>query len=244
MNRQVNLEGFEVGYDIPALPGMDEADIQTPCLVLDLDALERNIVKMGAFIKKHGVRHRSHGKMHKSVDVQKLQESMGGACGVCCQKVSEAEVFARGGIKVRGQQHSGRLFGILGAAQGKRVQGRHERVVHDHGEGSLGRYVDQRACAVKAQKTPGVVGGCLGIEPDWGVHVAQGQDHGGHASAPALRSFGLDGERHDPARAGHGVEDGAERALAFKNRAGKTGGDGLQHHSSPRTRVKKSTLLG
>jgi len=37
--------------------------------------------------------------MHKSVDVQKLQEELGGACGVCCQKVSEAEVFARGGIK-------------------------------------------------------------------------------------------------------------------------------------------------
>ncbi len=45
------------------------------------------------------MRHRSHGKMHKSVDVQKLQERLGGAVGVCCQKVSEAEVFARGGIR-------------------------------------------------------------------------------------------------------------------------------------------------
>src|SRR5690606_29631946 len=45
MNSYANFEGLEVGYDIPALPGMDEADIQTPCLVLDLDALERNIVK-------------------------------------------------------------------------------------------------------------------------------------------------------------------------------------------------------
>ena len=88
----------EVGYDIPALPGMDEADIQTPCLVLDLDALERNVRKMGEYAKAHGMRHRSHGKMHKSVDVQKLQERLGGAVGVCCQKVSEAEVFARGGI--------------------------------------------------------------------------------------------------------------------------------------------------
>ncbi len=99
MNKHVNLEEFEVGYDIPAKPGMDEADIQTPCLVLDLDALERNVKKMGDFAKAAGMRHRSHGKMHKSVDVQKLQESLGGACGVCCQKVSEAEVFARGGIK-------------------------------------------------------------------------------------------------------------------------------------------------
>jgi 3-hydroxy-D-aspartate aldolase len=45
------------------------------------------------------MRHRVHGKMHKSVDVAKLQMELGGACGVCCQKVSEAEVFARGGIK-------------------------------------------------------------------------------------------------------------------------------------------------
>ena len=99
MNKQVNFEDYEVGYDIPAAIGMDEAQIQTPCLVLDLDALERNIKKMGDWAKAHGMRHRVHGKMHKSVDVALLQESLGGSCGVCCQKVSEAEVFARGGIK-------------------------------------------------------------------------------------------------------------------------------------------------
>jgi 3-hydroxy-D-aspartate aldolase len=98
VNAPMDFADREVGYDIPALPGMDEADIQTPCLVLDLDALERNIVKMGNYAKAHGMRHRSHGKMHKSVDVQKLQQRLGGAVGVCCQKVSEAEVFARGGI--------------------------------------------------------------------------------------------------------------------------------------------------
>jgi 3-hydroxy-D-aspartate aldolase len=98
MNATTQFTGCEVGYDIPAVPGMDEADIQTPCLVLDLDALERNIHKMGEYARAHGMRHRSHGKMHKSVDVQRLQERLGGAVGVCCQKVSEAEVFARGGI--------------------------------------------------------------------------------------------------------------------------------------------------
>ncbi|MBT7485973.1 MAG: DSD1 family PLP-dependent enzyme, partial [Rhodospirillales bacterium] len=93
-----NLNDYEVGYDIPAAIGMDEADIQTPCLVLDLDALERNITKMGQFAKDMGVRHRVHGKMHKSVDVALLQEKLGDACGICCQKVSEAEAFVRGGI--------------------------------------------------------------------------------------------------------------------------------------------------
>jgi len=99
MNAPINIDELEVGYDVPAAIGMPENAIQTPCLVLDLDALERNIVKMGNWARDHGVRHRVHGKMHKSVDVALLQERLGGACGVCCQKVSEAEVFARGGIK-------------------------------------------------------------------------------------------------------------------------------------------------
>ena len=99
MNKAVNFEELEVGFNVPAKVGMDEADIQTPSLVVDLDALESNIRKMGDFAKANGVRHRVHGKMHKSVDVAKLQEKLGGSCGVCCQKVSEAEVFARGGIK-------------------------------------------------------------------------------------------------------------------------------------------------
>ncbi len=99
MNAPVNFDELEVGYDVPAVPGMDAADIQTPCLVVDLDALERNVKKMGDLCREMGVRHRAHGKMHKSVDVLKLQESLGGAVGVCCQKVSEAEVFVRGGVK-------------------------------------------------------------------------------------------------------------------------------------------------
>ncbi|WP_425091114.1 3-hydroxy-D-aspartate aldolase BhcC [Tropicimonas sp. S265A] len=98
MNAEAKFADLEVGYNIPAAIGMDEADIQTPCLVLDLDALERNVAKMGQFAKEMGVRHRVHGKMHKSVDVAKMQMELGGACGVCCQKVSEAEAFARGGI--------------------------------------------------------------------------------------------------------------------------------------------------
>ncbi|EEX11851.1 metal-activated pyridoxal enzyme [Citreicella sp. SE45] len=124
MNAPVTFDKLEVGYDVPALPGMDEADIQTPCLVLDLDALERNIRKMGDYARAHGMRHRVHGKMHKSVDVAKLQMRLGGAIGVCCQKVSEAEVFVRGGIKdvlvsnqVRDPQKIDRLAGLpkLGA---------------------------------------------------------------------------------------------------------------------------------
>ena len=99
MNVMTKFDKLEVGYNVPAAVGMDEADIQTPCLVVDLDALERNITKMGDLAGQMGVRHRVHGKMHKSVDVALLQEKLGNSCGVCCQKVSEAESFARGGIK-------------------------------------------------------------------------------------------------------------------------------------------------
>ena len=99
MNAYTKLADLEVGYDVPAAIGMNEADIQTPCLVVDLDALEYNIKAMRDFCAKMGVRHRVHGKMHKSVDLAKLQHTLGDAVGVCCQKVSEAEVFARGGIK-------------------------------------------------------------------------------------------------------------------------------------------------
>lgn len=88
-----------LGFDIPARVGMPESQIQTPCLVLDLDALERNIRRMGDFAASHEVKHRAHAKMHKSVDVARLQERLGGISGLCCQKVSEAEVFVDAGFR-------------------------------------------------------------------------------------------------------------------------------------------------
>lgn len=54
-----DFSAYEVGYDIPAVPGMHEADIQPPCLILDLDALERNARKTGDYAKAHGMRLRA-----------------------------------------------------------------------------------------------------------------------------------------------------------------------------------------
>lgn len=93
-----DLDRYEVGYDIPARPGMDLSEVQTPCLVIDLDALERNLRRMGDYARAHGMKLRAHGKMHKSADVARLQQSIGGSEGICCQKVSEAEAFIRAGI--------------------------------------------------------------------------------------------------------------------------------------------------
>lgn len=88
----------EVGYDIPAVVGMDVSDIQTPALIVDLDAMERNLVRMRDAASAMGVRLRAHAKTHKSADIARLQMVLGGACGICCQKVSEAEAMVRGGV--------------------------------------------------------------------------------------------------------------------------------------------------
>lgn len=93
-----SLAGLELGYDIPAHPGMALHEVVTPCLVVDLDALESNLRRMKAATAAAGVRLRPHGKMHKSVDIARLQHEIGGAQGICAQKVSEAEAFVRGGV--------------------------------------------------------------------------------------------------------------------------------------------------
>lgn len=91
------LAGLDVGYDIPARPGMAEAEVATPCLILDLDALDRNLARMADAARAAGMRLRPHGKMHRSADVGKLQIALG-AVGLCAQKASEAEALVRGGI--------------------------------------------------------------------------------------------------------------------------------------------------
>jgi D-serine deaminase-like pyridoxal phosphate-dependent protein len=71
--------------------------IDTPALVLDLDAMERNIQRMADFARKHQVRWRPHAKMHKSAEIALLLEKAG-AHGHCVQKVAEAEALAAAGV--------------------------------------------------------------------------------------------------------------------------------------------------
>lgn len=73
------------------------ADLNTPVLVLDLEALDRNIAAMAALTARHGVGLRPHAKTHKSVDIAKRQLAAG-AVGLCCAKIGEAEVLADGGV--------------------------------------------------------------------------------------------------------------------------------------------------
>ncbi|WP_372527161.1 DSD1 family PLP-dependent enzyme [Piscinibacter sp.] len=71
--------------------------IDTPALVIDLDAMERNLARMAEFARAHHVRLRPHAKMHKSGDIAQLQTAAG-AVGVCVQKLSEAEALAARGV--------------------------------------------------------------------------------------------------------------------------------------------------
>ncbi len=80
-----------------SLIGKPCADIDTPALVIDLDAMKRNLVRMSEFAKKHGIRWRPHAKMHKSVMLAKIQIKAG-AVGVCVQKTAEAEIMVAGGV--------------------------------------------------------------------------------------------------------------------------------------------------
>lgn len=73
------------------------AALNTPSLVIDRDALQRNIVGMAAFAKQYGLNLRPHAKTHKSVEIARLQMAAG-ALGVCCAKIGEAEALAEGGI--------------------------------------------------------------------------------------------------------------------------------------------------
>lgn len=83
---------------LQALVGQAVKRIDTPALVIDLDAMDRNIERMARFTQQHGVLWRPHAKLHKSAHIAHLLEQAG-ACGHCVQKVSEAEALAEGGIR-------------------------------------------------------------------------------------------------------------------------------------------------
>src|SRR5262247_2175142 len=81
----------------PAEIGAPVAEVETPSLLIDLDAFDRNIAKMAKFARTSGVRVRPHAKTHKSTAIA-LRQIAHGAVGQCVQKVGEAEVLVRGGV--------------------------------------------------------------------------------------------------------------------------------------------------
>src|SRR3984893_8785048 len=69
----------------------------TPCAVIDMDKVERNIARVQAACEAAGVANRPHIKTHKSPLLARMQVTAG-AHGITCQKLGEAEVMAEAGI--------------------------------------------------------------------------------------------------------------------------------------------------
>ena len=82
----------------PAEIGMSLDEVDTPALVIDLDAFERNLRRLADRVKGSGVRLRPHAKTHKCPVIALKQIELG-AVGVCVQKVSEAEAMVYGGVR-------------------------------------------------------------------------------------------------------------------------------------------------
>jgi D-serine deaminase-like pyridoxal phosphate-dependent protein len=80
-------------------PGTPVAQLDTPCLILDMDELDHN---MDVIADYYGDRHsklRGHSKNHKSPALALRQIQRGGTIGgVCAAKVAEAEVMVQGGV--------------------------------------------------------------------------------------------------------------------------------------------------
>ncbi|MDX1425551.1 MAG: alanine racemase, partial [Kiloniellales bacterium] len=107
----------------PAAVGQTLDEIETPALVVDLDAYERNLDRMAAALAGRGVGLRPHAKTHKS-PVIALEQMARGAVGACCQKVGEAEALVAGGVpdvlvsnQVVGAGKIARLVALAGAAR-------------------------------------------------------------------------------------------------------------------------------
>ncbi len=110
-------------------------DLNTPALVVDADALERNIAKMAAFAKASGLSLRPHAKTHKSAAIARRQIDAG-ALGVCCAKLGEAEALTEAGIDgilitspVVGAPAVARLATLAGKAKGLMASVDHPQAV-------------------------------------------------------------------------------------------------------------------
>lgn len=88
----------QLGPNAPLI-GIDggRTNLNTPALVLDLDAAERNIQAMSEHCRGTNQKLRPHGKSHKSSEIARWQINAG-AVGICCATIREAEVMVENGI--------------------------------------------------------------------------------------------------------------------------------------------------
>jgi len=107
----------------PAEIGMPLDEVDTPALVIDLDAFERNLRRLPQQVAGTGVGMRPHAKTHKCPVIALKQIELG-AVGVCVQKVGEAEAMVYGGVmdvlvtnEIVGRQKLRRLMALAHSAR-------------------------------------------------------------------------------------------------------------------------------
>ena len=72
--------------------------LPTPCMVVDKDLFDKNVKLMADTTKANGISVRPHVKIHKSVDVAKIQLNHG-AIGLTCATIAEAELMSNAGLR-------------------------------------------------------------------------------------------------------------------------------------------------
>lgn len=73
-------------------------DLPTPCMIVDLEILERNLRRMAEHCRAAGLQLRGHVKVHKSPEIARRQVALG-AVGVTCATVAECELMSESGIR-------------------------------------------------------------------------------------------------------------------------------------------------
>ena len=198
----------------PAEVGMPLIDVDTPALLIDLDAFERNLDVMAKRVSAAGVRIRPHAKTHKCAVVARRQMALG-AVGACCQKVSEAQALLQAGVT-----------DVLVSNQ---VVGRRkiDRLVALAREARMGVCVDDagNAAAIGEAATAAGVTIDVLVEIDVGAGrcgVAPGEE----ALALARRVTSIEGLRFAGLQAYHGsaqhIRAYAERGQAIESAASMT----------------------
>lgn len=188
------------GSEIVGRP-LDEVD--TPALVIDADAMERNIARMAAFFAERPTKLRPHAKTHKSPIIAHKQLAAG-AVGITCAKLGEAEVLVEGGIQ--DILIANQIVGPVKIARLVRLA-RHANLAVAVDDLDNARQISEAAVAagstVRVLVEVNVGMNRCGVEPGApAVELAQRV-----ASLPGLHFFGLQGYE------GHlvGVPDRAER---------------------------------
>ncbi len=120
--RPGGVRSVKTDMSIDALKSQIAGEFGTPCVVIDLDRVERNIARVQELCDRAGVANRPHIKTHKSPVLARMQAAAG-ARGITCQKLGEAEVMADGGLddilisyNLLGAEKMGRLGRLLARA--------------------------------------------------------------------------------------------------------------------------------